>query len=145
MSFTHPERTIMPASLTRICPSCSKERNTPDDFRDAGFTGPGRPPVTCRECREADPALVERHARNVANRPGLRAHRARYRGRSEAAILAVQRDAYPSGLKLCPEFSGCGLRLPLDAFSRNRGQRDGIESICIACREAHAELRVQKG
>ena len=123
----------MPASLTRVCPSCATEKVT-QDFRDT-FDWRGRPPVICASCRSQSRTLQARQAANVAKRPANRDGHREYAARTWSHAHAVQGYLRPEGLKTCPEGSGCGNTLPLSAFQGNRYQPDMLASICGSCTE----------
>ncbi|UVK59059.1 hypothetical protein SEA_CEN1621_43 [Microbacterium phage Cen1621] len=135
----------MPASLTRVCPSCSRDLPTPSAFRELDEQdGPGRPPVHCRECRHADPKLAAKHERNVEKRAARRDHHAAMSARSEAQIKRDRDAAHPRGVKACPVIAGCGRELPIASFNVNRSMRDGLEGVCGECRDAHKAARSLK-
>ena len=127
----------MPAQLTRTCRGCSLERNTPQDFREPGETGPGRPPVFCRVCRAGSPALQAARERAVARRPKHRARSLAYSLRPESEVLAYREAAHPGGAKVCPATSGCGELLPLSEFGVATYHPDGLESVCRPCGREH--------
>lgn len=133
----------MPASLTRTCATCGKDKPTGVGFREPGDVTRGRPPKTCVECRAKIPALRARHADNVARRSDARARQRAYARRHPAEIARATHEAHPWGLKVCPEVSGCGQALPLFLFRADPYQADGLAPYCRDCADEAAWLRLQ--
>lgn len=131
----------MPASLTRKCAGpCQSERPIAE-FRDEGDVTRGRPPKVCRYCRAKDERLQRHHARNRARRPHAVVNQRAYAARSEWEVFLATIRTHPAGYKVCPEVAGCGQALPIEAFTPNRYQQDGLEPLCDSCNEERHALR----
>lgn len=131
----------MPASPTRICPLCKKEKRTAIDFRDRGDVNVGRPPKVCAECRAKSPVEQAKQAANVAFRKQNVDNHVLYASRSYEEVLRDRARIHPGGLKTCPENSGCGKSLPLSEFAEDWYQAAGLDSVCRSCRSGADSLR----
>lgn len=124
----------MPPASRRTCPGCGHMR-TRAEMRDPDAPQVGRPPKYCRMCRESDPEKQEFYASSIrrGSREDCRERQRQYASRTPEQVQADQEEARPDGTKECPEVSGCGRVLPLEAFSPSKWQHDGVHSVCREC------------
>lgn len=122
----------MPASPTRLCPTCNTERLIAE-FRDLDDVTVGRPPKFCRYCRAESPKLQTRQAVNRARRAAAAQRQRRLAARHPLVRMTSTISTHRDGIKRCPPLSGCGQELPLWAFNFDIYQADGLSSRCRSC------------